>query len=115
MNFWGSWCEPCVEEMPDLQRVHESLGDDVAFVGVNVNDDAEAALQMAERTGVTYDLARDVEGELVREPRRRRTSRRRCWSSPTAPSSTPSTRQISAERLCEKINQSLSAGRSGVR
>jgi peroxiredoxin len=106
VNFWGSWCIPCVEEMPDFQAVHESLGDQVAFVGININDIEEKALAMAETTGVTYDLIVDADGELVRA---------------LEVTNFPSTflvdadgtivdaarRQVSAERLCEKINQSL--------
>src|SRR4051812_33459974 len=45
LNLFGSWCVPCRKEMPDLQRLHEELGDKVAFVGLAVNDsqrDAEA-------------------------------------------------------------------------
>lgn len=109
VNFWGSWCQPCVKEMPDFQRVHESLGDDVAFLGVNVNDDAEDALRMAERTGVTYDLAVDTEGEMIRELG--------VVIFPTTVLILPDgtvvdTAQgpISAERLCDKINQSLLNG-----
>ncbi len=106
VNFWGSWCEPCVDEMPDLQRVHDSLGDQVSFLGVNVNDAPEAATRMVARTGVTYDLARDVDGALGR-----------ALEVATFPTTflidadgtivDVSRRQISAERLCEKINQSL--------
>lgn len=106
VNFWGSWCEPCVDEMPDLQRVHESLGDQVAFLGVNVNDAEEAAVRMVARTGVTYDLARDVDGELGQ-----------ALEVTTFPTTflidadgtvvDVSRREISAERLCEKVNQSL--------
>jgi len=106
VNFWGSWCVPCVEEMPDLQRVHESLGDQVAFLGVNVNDAPEAATEMVARTGVTYDLVRDEDGALAR-----------ALEVTTYPTTflidadgtivDMSRREISAERLCEKINQSL--------
>ena len=106
VNFWGSWCEPCVDEMPDLQRVHESLGDQVAFLGINVNDAEEAAVRMVARTGVTYDLARDVDGELGQ-----------ALEVTTFPTTflidadgtvvDVSRREISAERLCEKVNQSL--------
>ena len=106
VNFWGSWCEPCIDEMPDLQRVHESLGDQVAFLGVNVNDAEEAAVRMVARTGVTYDLARDVDGELGQ-----------ALEVTTFPTTflidadgtivDVSRREISAERLCEKVNQSL--------
>jgi len=109
VNFWGSWCVPCVEEMPDFERVHDSLGDQVAFLGVNVRDDPEAARALAERTGVTYDLARDVDGDLSRELG--------ITNWPTTVLILPDgtvvdyvRRQVSAERLCEKINQSLMAG-----
>ncbi|QYG91119.1 TlpA family protein disulfide reductase [Iamia sp. SCSIO 61187] len=106
VNFWGSWCEPCVDEMPAFQRVHESLGDDVAFLGVNVNDTVEAATRLVDRTGVTYDLARDVDGALGR-----------ALDVTTFPTTVlvdadgtvvdVVRREVSAERLCEKINQSL--------
>lgn len=106
VNFWGSWCEPCVDEMPAFQRVHASLGDDVAFLGVNVNDTVEAATRLVDRTGVTYDLARDVDGALGRE-----------LDVTTFPTTVlvdvdgtvvdVVRREISGERLCEKINQSL--------
>lgn len=106
VNFWGSWCTPCVEEMPDLQAVYDSLDGKVAFVGVNVNDSVEAATSMAERTGVTYDLIRDIEGRLIQDLE--------VTTFPTtllvdAEGTIVDTvrRQISAERLCEKINQSL--------
>jgi thiol-disulfide isomerase/thioredoxin len=110
VNFWGSWCQPCVKEMPDLQRVHESLGDDVAFLGVNVRDNDPAdALEMIERTGVTYDVAIDPDGELIRELG--------VVNFPTTVLILPDgtivdavQRQISAERLCDKINQSLLSG-----
>ncbi|QYG95828.1 TlpA family protein disulfide reductase (plasmid) [Iamia sp. SCSIO 61187] len=106
VNFWGSWCVPCVEEMPDLERVFQSVGDQVAFLGVNVNDSVEAATRMVARTGVTYDLAQDVDGALGR-----------ALEVTTFPTTflidadgtivDVSRREISAERLCEKINQSL--------
>lgn len=109
VNFWGSWCAPCVEEMPDLQAVHTSLGDQVTFIGVNVRDEPEAALALAERTGVTYDLVRDIDGDLSRELE--------VTNWPTTVLVLPDgtvvdriQRKVSAERLCEKINQSLLGG-----
>lgn len=64
LNFWASWCPFCVAEMPDFQRVHQELGDRVAFVGVNLRDNGSAAQALAGKTGVTYRLAADPNGRV---------------------------------------------------
>ncbi|MFP4634507.1 MAG: TlpA family protein disulfide reductase, partial [Nitriliruptoraceae bacterium] len=51
-------------EMPDLERVHRDLADEVAFVGLNTQDSLPAAEELVEETGVSYDLGLDPEGEL---------------------------------------------------
>ena len=39
VNFWATWCAPCVEEMPDLQRVHsEYSGRDLAVIGLAIDN-----------------------------------------------------------------------------
>jgi cytochrome c biogenesis protein CcmG, thiol:disulfide interchange protein DsbE len=43
VNKWASWCEPCREEFPYLQRLSARLGKRVAFVGVDANDSSAAA------------------------------------------------------------------------
>jgi cytochrome c biogenesis protein CcmG, thiol:disulfide interchange protein DsbE len=62
VNFWASWCPPCLAEMPEFQRVHHRLGGRVAFVGVNQRDQPQAAERLASSTGVTYPLAIDPAG-----------------------------------------------------
>jgi peroxiredoxin len=62
LNFWASWCPPCLAEMPEFQRVHRRLGERVAFLGVNQRDQAQAAEELARSTGVTYPLAVDTAG-----------------------------------------------------
>jgi thiol-disulfide isomerase/thioredoxin len=65
VNFFASTCVPCVTEMPALEQVNQDLGGDVAFVGVATNDPVDDALDLVERTGVTWDLARDARGDFI--------------------------------------------------
>ena len=65
LNFFASYCVPCVREMPALQAVADELGDRVAVVGMNLADEEDAARALIEQTGVTYDLGRDPEGAIA--------------------------------------------------
>lgn len=64
MNFWASWCPPCIAEMPDFEKVFQDVKDDVQFLGVNQSDNHSAAADLVARTGVTYPLASDPNGEV---------------------------------------------------
>ena len=65
LNFFASYCTPCVKEMPALEEVHQELGDEVAFVGLAVVDRPEDAQALVERTGVTYQTALDRDSEVM--------------------------------------------------
>ena len=65
VNFFASWCVPCVREMPDFEAVHQDLGDQVAFVGINMQDSVTKGQELVEDTGVTYDIGRDPDGSLL--------------------------------------------------
>jgi len=60
INFWASWCAPCVREMPMLQRVADEL--DVTVVGVDYIDQTDKAVELARELGIRYPLVRDDEG-----------------------------------------------------
>ena len=66
LNFWASNCPPCVAEMPAFEQVHQALTESVAFVGLAVADNAEAARALATQTGVTYRLGDDPDSEVFR-------------------------------------------------
>lgn len=68
VNFWASWCPSCVAEMSAAFRpVQESLGDQVTFLGMNIQDDRSLALDLLEETGVLWISAEDPRGDLYRE------------------------------------------------
>lgn len=64
LNFWATWCAPCVEEMPDFEQVWADVDQRVAFLGVNVQDSPLAAEPFVDELGISYDLAADPEAEL---------------------------------------------------
>jgi cytochrome c biogenesis protein CcmG/thiol:disulfide interchange protein DsbE len=65
VNFFASWCAPCVDEMPALERVHQDLGDQVTFVGMAVRNTPEQALDTVEATGVTYPTYNDPDSNAI--------------------------------------------------
>src|SRR5919106_2404468 len=68
LNFWASWCEPCREESPLLQRWHERLEKRGATVlGVDAFDEIGSARDFVDEYGLTYPMLRDGDGS-TREP-----------------------------------------------
>jgi cytochrome c biogenesis protein CcmG/thiol:disulfide interchange protein DsbE len=67
VNFWGSWCPPCEEEMPALQAAHRQLGDQVTFVGIDEEDTRSAALGFLRQVGVTYASGFDGNGRVAQD------------------------------------------------
>lgn len=67
VNLWATWCGPCREEMPLLQAAHTRHGEQIRFLGVDVQDDPEAARWFLAELGNSYPHAVDADGELPRE------------------------------------------------
>ena len=65
VNFFASWCPPCIKEMPDFEVVAGGLARRVDFLGVAVTDRPEDAERIVDQTGITYPWARDVRGDVA--------------------------------------------------
>ena len=67
LNFWASWCAPCRDEAPLLERWHKRIvpqgGTVLGVYALDADDDARAFVK---RYGITYPNIRDVSGERLR-------------------------------------------------
>ena len=65
VNFFSSTCLPCRTEMPALERVHQTLGDAVTFLGLDVQDTVEGGKAFIDTVGITWELGRDPDGAVL--------------------------------------------------
>lgn len=65
INFFSSYCTPCIKEMPAFESVSKELGDQIRIVGVSLRESSEDAQKIVDQTGVTYDIIRDPSGKLA--------------------------------------------------
>jgi cytochrome oxidase Cu insertion factor (SCO1/SenC/PrrC family)/thiol-disulfide isomerase/thioredoxin len=66
LNFWASTCTACVREMPALENEYKAVDKSkVAFVGIDVSDNAAAAESFAQRAGTNYPLVADPSGSAA--------------------------------------------------
>ena len=65
LDFWASWCPPCLEQHGHVTEVAERYGAEVAVLGVLVDDSPAAALAWMEEQGAAYPTVREVDDALT--------------------------------------------------
>jgi cytochrome c biogenesis protein CcmG, thiol:disulfide interchange protein DsbE len=66
VNFWASWCKPCEEEAPLLERAWQRYRErGLVVVGVDAQDFGKDARRFARKNGMSYPLVRDGPGETL--------------------------------------------------
>ena len=65
VNFWATWCGPCRQEMPHLNRLHEKYNRaGLVLLGVNVDDDPANAAAVATKLGIQFPVLLDTDKKV---------------------------------------------------
>ncbi|MGD1104473.1 MAG: TlpA disulfide reductase family protein [Terriglobia bacterium] len=66
LNFWATWCKPCVEETPSLEQFAEKMRDrGVIVLSVSVDEDQKALQDFIQRNHLSYPVGRDPDRSLA--------------------------------------------------
>ena len=66
VNFWATWCPPCIEEMPSLERAWQQIeAEGIAMIGVNVGEDFETVFSFTAQMDVSFPLLLDTDTQLT--------------------------------------------------
>jgi cytochrome c biogenesis protein CcmG/thiol:disulfide interchange protein DsbE len=63
LNFWATWCGPCVSEMPSMQRLYKQLkADGLEILAVNLREEKPAVADFVKKLGLTFPILLDADG-----------------------------------------------------
>ena len=67
VNFWATWCKPCEDEMPAMQRLHDALaGPGFELLAISVDSDAAPVEAFRARLGLRFPILLDSEQQVAR-------------------------------------------------
>ena len=67
VNFWATWCEPCIREMPSLQHLRDQLqADGFEVLAVNYQEGPARINAFVENLNLTLPVVRDTDGSVAR-------------------------------------------------
>jgi len=68
VNFWATWCPPCREEMPSMQRVWEQIKDDnIVILAINVGEDEDTIFTFTADYPVKFPLLLDLDSRVIQD------------------------------------------------
>jgi thiol-disulfide isomerase/thioredoxin len=66
INFWATWCPPCISEMPSLERASVKLAKQgIPILGIDVGEDRETVMQFLNTTPVSFTVLLDIKSEVL--------------------------------------------------
>tara|TARA_B100000700_G_scaffold328669_1_gene447278 strand:+ start:1082 stop:1675 length:594 start_codon:yes stop_codon:yes gene_type:complete len=67
LNFWATWCYPCLKEMPDLEKAYQNLGEEkLAIVAVAMGENVAKINKFSKKNNFTFPLLSDENMEITK-------------------------------------------------
>ena len=68
LNFWATWCPPCRDEMPAMERAwQKTKARDVMLLGINVGEDADTIFEFTGQYPVSFPLLMDRDSTVIKQ------------------------------------------------
>lgn len=68
LNFWATWCAPCIEELPALESLHATFKErGFQVIGIAVDDTKENVRETIQKFGITYPIIIDNKAQSKRQ------------------------------------------------
>ncbi len=66
LNFWATWCKPCEDEMPAMERLYRALrGEAFELVAISVDDGDEVVIAFRDRLQLSFPILRDADKQVA--------------------------------------------------
>jgi peroxiredoxin len=64
LNFWATWCGPCVREMPMFQQYTDQFPNDLVVLGINMQEEQDDVKSFLANLNINYEILLDSAGEV---------------------------------------------------
>ena len=66
INFWATWCKPCEDEMPAMERLYRALqSEGFQLLAISVDDSAEPVIEFSQRLGLSFPILLDEDRRVT--------------------------------------------------
>ena len=67
VDFWATWCRPCVAEMEELKKLYERYSDKIVIISISLDESRDRIVKFINERGIEWIVGWDPKGEVARK------------------------------------------------